>query len=331
VLFDQSREHNDLEIAGPGGNGNQNVGVVANELRIIVGGHHVYGMSFNTGMGYRDNNTEGVATGAQPESMYMVTAGAHSNSQCCFDFGNAETNSHDTGDGHMDAIYFGSHCSFAWPSCYGSGPWVQADMENGLFFSDTAMLKNNGTDTFAIKAANAQTGPLAKIWSGPLPQSSFDTSCPSATIPSPNKPTEPAIVNPPLACYRPMKKEGAIILGTGGDDSNYAVGSFFEGVMTTGYATDRTDNAVQANITSAGYGSRLLRCLPADVRLALPRGAKVIGVTINRHRVRARHRGRQILLTVPRGIHVNVVRVTARTRTARTDRRIIRAACTASS
>ena len=50
-----------------------------------------------------------------------------------------------------------------------------------------------------------------------------------------------------------MKKEGAIILGTGGDNSNTAVGSFFEGVMTAGSARDATERAVQANVVRAGY------------------------------------------------------------------------------
>ena len=50
-----------------------------------------------------------------------------------------------------------------------------------------------------------------------------------------------------------MHQEGAIVLGTGGDNSNASVGSFFEGVMTSGFPTDAADNAVQANIVAAGY------------------------------------------------------------------------------
>ncbi len=45
----------------------------------------------------------GSPTGSQPEGMYMVTSGTHFNSGCCFDYGNAETNNRDTGNGHMDA------------------------------------------------------------------------------------------------------------------------------------------------------------------------------------------------------------------------------------
>jgi hypothetical protein len=54
--------------------------------------------------------------------------------------------------------------------------------------------------------------------------------------------------------YNPMKKQGAIILGIGGDNSNSARGNFFEGVMTSGASSDATDEAVQANIVAAGYG-----------------------------------------------------------------------------
>ena len=51
-----------------------------------------------------------------------------------------------------------------------------------------------------------------------------------------------------------MHLEGPILLGTGGDDSNGSDGSFFEGVITSGVAQRPADNAVQANIVSAGYG-----------------------------------------------------------------------------
>ncbi|MCW2935643.1 MAG: xlnA 3 [Actinomycetia bacterium] len=41
-------------------------------------------------------------------------------------------------------------------------------------------------------------------------------------------------------------------LGTGGDDSNGSDGSFFEGVITGGYPSTGTDNAIQASIVAAG-------------------------------------------------------------------------------
>lgn len=44
------------------------------------------------------------------------------------------------------------------------------------------------------------------------------------------------------------------MLGTGGDNSNRSIGSFFEGAMTAGLPSDLADDAVQANIVSVGYG-----------------------------------------------------------------------------
>jgi hypothetical protein len=50
-------------------------------------------------LGYRDDHTSGVATGSQPQGAYMVTSGTHVNNGCCFDYGNAETNNDDNGNG----------------------------------------------------------------------------------------------------------------------------------------------------------------------------------------------------------------------------------------
>ena len=55
--------------------------------------------------------------------------------------------------------------------------------------------------------------------------------------------------------YQPAKKQGAIILATGGDYSNSAMGCFYEGVMTSGVTSDATDEAVQANIVAVAYGT----------------------------------------------------------------------------
>ena len=55
--------------------------------------------------------------------------------------------------------------------------------------------------------------------------------------------------------YEVMKKQGAIVLGIGGDNSPWAAGIFYEGVMTQGYSSEATDSAVMANIAAAGYGN----------------------------------------------------------------------------
>jgi hypothetical protein len=60
-----------------------------------------------------------------------------------------------------------------------------------------------------------------------------------------------------------MKKEGAIILGIGGDNSVGAQGTFYEGVMTSGFPSDATENAVQANIVAAKYATTSMTSGPA--------------------------------------------------------------------
>jgi hypothetical protein len=247
-IVDQSPEHNNLTVEGGGGeNPTPDVGAPADALPVYVGGHKVYGLRISQGTGYRDDQTAGVAVHGEPESMYMVTSANGVNGGCCFDFGNAETNNDDTGNGHMDTVSFSTRCVRFSP-CYGSGPWVQADLENGLFQSNmgysentlntglddpfvTALLKNNGQNYFALKDGNAQSGSLTTNYAGLLP-----------TIQG--------------GGYSPMQQEGAIVLGTGGDNSNADTGEFFEGVMTAGLPSDTADDAVQASIVAARYGKR---------------------------------------------------------------------------
>ena len=242
TIYDQTSRHNDLTVEPVGTAGAADVGAPADALPVTAGGHAVYGVSFSGDMGYRHAAASGVAVNGAAEGMYMVTSGTHVNNRCCMDYGNAEVKVADTGNGHMDAINFGTECWFS--PCSGSGPWVQADLENGLFQSDsgysknsantgnsapfvTALLKNNGQNYFALKDGNAQSGALTTTYAGG---------------------------EPTTAGYSPMHQEGSIVLGTGGDNSNGSIGSFFEGVMTSGLPTDAADNAVQANVVSVGYG-----------------------------------------------------------------------------
>jgi hypothetical protein len=138
------------------------------QFRVISDIIWVYGLDAQVDVGYRQDVTDGVPTGSQPQGAYMATSGTHVDNLCCFDFGNAETSNTDTGKGHMDAINFGTLCWFQ--PCAGTGPWVTADLENGLFSggngSDpgnssglvTAMLKNNGTASGHYIITNANSG-----------------------------------------------------------------------------------------------------------------------------------------------------------------------------
>ena len=96
IIYDQSGRNNRLTQAPPGGfrgpaaGGYDNL-ANATAAPITVGGHKAYGVFVAPGTGYRNNNTNGVATGDQPEGMYAIFDGTHYNGGCCFDYGNAET------------------------------------------------------------------------------------------------------------------------------------------------------------------------------------------------------------------------------------------------
>jgi hypothetical protein len=92
----------------------------------------------------------------------------------------------------------------------------------------TAILNNPGSKTFTLKGANATTGGLQTFYNGPTP---------------------------PGKGYSPMRQEGAIILGSGGDQGT-TDGEFLEGVMTIGVPSGAAEAAVQANIVSVGYRMR---------------------------------------------------------------------------
>jgi hypothetical protein len=246
-IFDQSGHGNNLTDA-PAGGAASGPDILANAAAAptMAGGHKVYGVFISPGMGYRDDSTSGIATGNASEGEYAVLDGTHQNNGCCFDYGNAETNNDDDGAGTMEAIYFGTET--AWGTGSGSGPWIMADMENGLF-SGSAVHLNSGDPTIAdrfttamiegganqweILGGNAQSGTLFTGYNGVRPSG-----------------------------YNPMKKQGAIILGIGGDNSDSSAGTFYEGVMTSGEPSSTTEAAVQANIVAAGYAAYTLPSNP---------------------------------------------------------------------
>ncbi|AUG81842.1 alpha-L-arabinofuranosidase [Kitasatospora sp. MMS16-BH015] len=245
-IYDQTSHHNDLSISwggywkGPGPNG-ADVGADASALPVTAGGHQVFGVKVTQGVGYRIDHADGAPTGSQPEGIYLVTSSDFTNQWCCFDYGSGENSHTDTGNATMNAIYWGNACWFG--GCTGTGPWVEADLENGMFHTGSgsnkdpgnqgvhfpfvsAMEKNNGTSNFTLKYGNAASGGLTTPYSGALPGG-----------------------------YSPMKTDSSLLLGTGGDNSVSGQGEFFEGAITAGFPTDATENSVQASITSAGYGS----------------------------------------------------------------------------
>jgi len=257
-IYDQSPNHNDLTQAprgafsGPALGGFDNL-PIADMAPITISGHKAYGVFIEPGMGLRDDHPTTTAVGDEPEGMYWVIDGHHFNDGCCFDYGNAEIDSRDDGNGTMETSYFGN--ATAWYHGNPPGPWIMTDQENNLvgcvnpgstskLCADLPSITSRFTTAvakgephhWASLGGDAQTGELSTMFDGPRVDSSYD----------------------------PMQKQGAIVLGNGGDNSNGAQGTFYEGVMTAGYPSDATDQKVQANILAAKYDVQRLSLTPAS-------------------------------------------------------------------
>jgi hypothetical protein len=204
----------------------------------------VYPLLTDTGEGYRNNKTNGVATGAQLEGMYcVVKGGPHikktaDQSDCCWDYGNAESDANSGGKktGVMEALYFGSNCWFG--PCKGTGPWFFADLEWGLFhgaadstipYKYAAGYLKGDVKTFTLRTADATKTILPNL--GPTNR------------PAPNILT------------------GAIILGIGGDSAPSGWGYFFEGAMTIGRPPDSAEDAVHKNIALVYSGKDIVNIM----------------------------------------------------------------------
>ncbi|KAI0185853.1 alpha-L-arabinofuranosidase B [Xylaria flabelliformis] len=244
-IYDQSGNGNDLTRAPPGGaaqgpaaNGYDAL-ADATAAKVTLGGSPVYGVYVSPGIGYRNDKTSKIPTGDAAQGIYAVLDGTHFNGACCFDYGNAETNDLDNGNTHMQTLYFGLGTTGGKGS--GDGPWVMADLENGVFAgSDKGEVPSNPTansrfvtgvvkgmpNYWEILVGDSTTGDLQTGWAGVRP-----------------------------AGYETLNQEGAIILGIGGDNSNSAEGTFYEGVITAGFPSDDVDKMVQADIVAAKYST----------------------------------------------------------------------------
>ena len=249
-IYDQSGKGNHLLQAPPGplypgpSKGAFDTQPIADMAPITIGGRKAYGAFIMPGMGFRNNEARNIAAGDEPEGIYYVVDGTHYDSGCCFDYGNSSTNSRAVGTGTMETVYFGN--AMGWGSGAGPGPWIMTDLEAGLFSGYnarqntgdptidswrfvTAVMDGGGGNKWDLRGGNAQAGGLTTFYSGVRPGSRENNA------------------------YFPMHKQGAIELGTGGDNGNGSSGTFYEGVMTSGYPSEATTDAVQANIVAARY------------------------------------------------------------------------------
>jgi hypothetical protein len=249
VIYDQSGRSNHLYQAPPGtfkgpAKGGFNTLPIADMAPVTIGGHKVYGVCIMPGMGLRNNDASGLAINDEPQGIYMMFDGTHFDRGCCFNYGNTSTNSRAVGRGTMDTVYFGT--ATAWGKGSGTGPSIMSDMEGGLFSGYnagvnegsptirswrfvTGVVNGGGGNQWDLRGGNAQDGELTTYYSGARPGSREDDN------------------------YFPMHRKGAVQMGNGGDNGNGSAGTFYEGVITSGYPNDAAINAVHSNIVAARY------------------------------------------------------------------------------
>lgn len=262
-VYDQSPKHNDLSQAPRGGFSGPAIGgrdnlPLADIAPVTVMGHKVYGVFIEPGTGLRIDDPKGTAVDDQAEGQYWVINGHHFNGGCCFDYGNAEIDSRDDDNGTMETAYFGD--TTGWIHGNPPGPWIETDQENnlvGCVNTDGSRLCAHLPDIhwrfvtaiakgephrWASLGGDAQRGPLTVMFDGQRVNSSYD----------------------------PMRKQGAILLGNGGDNSNSSQGTFYEGAVTASgtFPSDATDQLIQANVVAAGYNVQRLSLTPDSAKNA---------------------------------------------------------------
>lgn len=263
-IYDQSPKHNNLTQAprggwtGPAMGGMDNL-PIADMAPVMVMGHKVYGVFIEPGMGLRDDHPAGTAVDDQAEGMYWVINGKHFNAGCCFDFGNAEIDSRDDDAGTMETANFSD--TPAWYHGKMPGPWIMTDQENNLVgcvlprgsqytrmklcpklplinWRFVTAIAQGEPHHWMSMGGNAQQGRLSIMFSGPRVNWEYD----------------------------PMRKQGAILLGNGGDNSNSSQGTFYEGAMTAAntYPSNAANQQLQANIVAADYRALPVSMAPAS-------------------------------------------------------------------
>ncbi len=269
TLYDQSGKGNHLTQAPRGGFSGPALGgfnnlPVADMAPITVMGHKAYGVFIEPGMGLRHNDAKGTAVDDQAEGQYWVVSGHHYNGGCCYDYGNAETDSRDDGDGTMETTYFGN----ATPWYHGSppGPWIMTDQENNLVGCVTDSPNNKlcadlPIITWHFVAATADGEPHHwRTMGGDAQKGDMQVMFDGTRVQNPN------------SSYDPMRKQGAILLGNGGDNSNGSQGTFYEGAMTAAntFPTAETNKKLHANIVAAKYDVQRVSIAPAAATAAPP-------------------------------------------------------------
>ncbi|HVY36755.1 MAG TPA: arabinofuranosidase catalytic domain-containing protein [Polyangia bacterium] len=264
-LYDQSGKGNDL-IQAPAGQYEPGPDYeVPATHSVMVGGHKVYSLYFPnppmlpsgsapSGYGYRNNKTMGMPTGSSgAQGVYMVADGTHSGNGCCFDFGNAETNNGAGPTGAMAALNLGTNY---WGQGNGSSPWFEGDFEAGVWAGGSSCgTPGSGQLTCSGRKPNPQNPSMKGI---PFAFGILNTGTMNS-MPEWVLKAADATKGTLTTAYNGVAPgkwalQGAVLLGTGGDNSNSSWGTFYEGAITSGQPSDATDEAIYANVVAVGYG-----------------------------------------------------------------------------
>jgi len=263
-LYDQSGKGNDLTQA-PAGQYEQGPDYeVPATHSLMVGGHKVYSAWFPnppmlpsgsapSGYGYRNNKTTGMPTKTASQGVYMLADGTHVGNGCCFDFGNAETNNGSGPTGAMAAINLGTSY---WGQGAGSSPWFEGDFEAGVWAGGSSCgTPGSGQLTCSGRKANPQNPSMKTVpFAFGILKTGTTNNMPTWTLKVGDATTATLTTAYDGEAPGNWQLQGALLLGTGGDNSNSSYGTFFEGAVTAGQPTDAADDAVHANIIAAGYG-----------------------------------------------------------------------------
>jgi hypothetical protein len=261
-LYDQSGRGNDITVAKAGlTNGGPYAGMddfetVANKGPIKIKGKSIYSLFMDARQGYRTMKVgAGMPVDAEPQGIYMLADGTRAKgTACCWDFGNVTTNPKSYAE--MNTLFFGNAFwgKGATANEDSEGPWFGADFEAGVWMGGSNpgepgwgglndaknAPRNNKNPELNVKFAIGflKTNANYALRMADLSTATMLTTAYEGKYPSTKKPDN----------------QGAIVLGVGGDNSNNAKGTFFEGAIVRGYPMAATEDAVMQNVKAVGYG-----------------------------------------------------------------------------
>ena len=194
---------------------------IADMAPITIGGHKAYGVYIMPGMGFRNNNASGTRDQRRAGG-HLLRHGRHALRQRLL----LRLRQRRDRQPRRRPRHHGNHL-FRHRHRLGHRerprPVDQADFEGGVFSGYnakqnaadptidswrfvTAVVDGGGGNKWDLRGGNAQQGGLTTFYSGARPGSSNNAN------------------------YFPMHKQGAILLGNGGDNGNGSSGTFYEGV-----------------------------------------------------------------------------------------------------